>query len=108
MKKAFYVLLILVVLLSFTTYKLWIKEPQTLVMCNTGAMIAIRVKPSSDAQIIYALSKYDKIWWSGARTEKWLFIDYIYGSGWIETSAELGDCPPETKPPSIFDVRFIT
>lgn len=75
-------------------------------MCNMGGMVAVRVKPSDGAQIIYILSSYDKIWWSGPRTEQWLYIDYAHGSGWISTSADLGDCPSDVKPPSIFDINI--
>lgn len=101
------ILLVTILSLIVISYKVLTKPPQTFTMCNMGGMIAIRAEPQDHSQVIYALSKYDKIWWSQVRTEHWLFIEYAHGSGWIEASAELGDCPPERKPPSIFEMSWV-
>lgn len=100
------ILLILVIALSITTYKLAIREPKTFVMCVNTEMTDVRAKPSNSSQIMYVLSKHDKIWWSGSRTELWLFVDYAHGSGWISSSTDLGECLPD-KPWSIFDPSSI-
>ena len=79
----------------------WVSQrrPELTEFCANKS-VPVHTMPLLESQIFEVLSKDTSVWWDGTKSNKWIFVSFKNGFGWVET-APLGFCRPDSELPVI-------